>query len=70
MTWEPTLPLEKEIAKHVASALERKIERVTKAMYDAECNLDGNIIPWDEQTPLYLTRLRILALAAIQELER
>ena len=68
MTWQPQSPLEKELAKHIAAALERSVDRVALAMYEAECRLDDNIIAWNEQTLLYKTRLKILALAAIEAL--
>ena len=68
MAWHPTSPLEQELAKHITAALERSIERVARAMYEAECRLEDNIIAWDEQTPLYKTRLKIMALAAVEAL--
>lgn len=57
------------LAKRLMGALGRAVERVARAMYEAECHLDGNIIAWDEQTPLCKTRLRILALAAIEAID-
>ena len=70
MTWKPQSPLETELAKRITAELERSVDRVALAMYEAECRLDDNIIAWDEQTPLYKTRLKILALAAIEALRK
>lgn len=61
--------LAENLARNLRRALDRAVERVALAMHEAECRLDGNIITWDEQTPLRKTRLRILALAAIEAID-
>lgn len=63
-------PTVQRLADAFFAKLQAQIDVVARAMYKQECQLDDNIISWDEQTPLYKTRLRLLALAAIETLKK